>query len=335
MADSTTGFTRTELNPAQLEVVEVLGAPPEAERQQFDAELRHQLRASLESQLADVVTRLPDDETLFLSKHQLTAVHGCEARLLAEDAGVFAWSVPLARGSVVHKAIELSINWRGEATPMGLVDEALASLMNNDGGLADWLRVASEADQAELRSQANDKVTKFLECFPPLKKIWRPVTESRLRVELFEGRITLRGQADLVLGRSEGTTAGKVIIDLKSGGFSPSHLDDLRFYALLETIRLGVPPRLVASYYLDAGRPRPEKVSEGVLDSAVARTVDGAERLVALRHDGHNPVKRTGAACRWCPILADCAEGRSFLDDGDDLESLDGDEDDQENENDL
>ena len=315
MTPSTEGFHRDELNPAQQEVLAVLGASSDADRPQFDAELRHHLRAELESDLAAVADRLPEDETLFLSKHQLTAVHGCEARLLAEVDGAFAWSVPLARGSVTHKAIELSIHWKGDPTPLDLVDEAIASLSHQDSGLADWLRTASEADQAELRSQANDRVAKFLECFPPLSNRWRPVTESRLRVELAGGRIILRGQADLTLGRAEGTTARKVIIDLKSGGFSPSHLDDLRFYALLETIRIGVPPRLVASYYLDSGRPHPETVSESVLEAAVARTVDGADRLVALLHDAKAPVKRTGAACRWCPVLADCPEGRSYLDD--------------------
>jgi hypothetical protein len=319
---STEGPNRDQLNPAQQEVLEVLGATS-GSRPQFDAELRHHLRAELEADLAAVAERLPEGETLFLSKHQLTAVHGCEARLLAEQDGVFAWSVPLARGSITHKAIELSIHWKGDPTPLDLVDEAVASLSHQDSRLADWLRTAREADLAELRSQANDRVAKFLECFPPLSARWRPVTESRLRVDLAGGRIILRGQADLVLGRAEGTTAGKVIIDLKSGGFSPSHLDDLRFYALLETMRIGIPPRLVASYYLDSGRPHPETVSESVLEAAVARTVDGADRLVALQHDAKAPIKRTGAACRWCPVLDDCAEGRTFLD-HDDLDEPEG-----------
>jgi hypothetical protein len=64
-------------------------------------------------------------------------------------------------------------------------------------------------------------------------------------------------------------------------------------------------------------------VSESVLEAAVARTIDGADRLVALLHDDKPPVKRTGAACRWCPVLADCAEGRAFLDD-DDLDEPEG-----------
>ena len=67
-----------------------------------------------------------------------------------------------------------------------------------------------------------------------------------------------------------------MIIDLKSGGASTQHRDDLRFYALLETIRIGVPPRLVASYYLDQGLAHAESVTEGMLDATLARTVDGA-----------------------------------------------------------
>ena len=55
-----------------------------------------------------------------------------------------------------------------------------------------------------------------------------------MRAELCGGRVVLSGKADLTLGQPEGTGAGKVIIDLKTGGFAPVHREDLRFYALLE-----------------------------------------------------------------------------------------------------
>jgi hypothetical protein len=35
--------------------------------------------------------------------------------------------------------------------------------------------------------------------------------------------------------------------------------------------------------------------------------------MVALDNDERPPVKVTGPACRWCPLLADCDEGRSAL----------------------
>ena len=73
--------TANELNPAQQQVLDLLGAVG-AERPQFDAELRDELRAELEHGLEPLVRHLPDGESLFVSKHKLSQVHGCEARLL-------------------------------------------------------------------------------------------------------------------------------------------------------------------------------------------------------------------------------------------------------------
>lgn len=311
-AMATDGLTRPELNPAQQQVLDLLGAPAD-ERPTFDAELRHQLRAELEAAVAHLGPDLDPDDPIFISKHQLGMVHGCEVRLLAEEKAGFAWSVATARGTIAHKAIELSINWKGEPVPAELVDETIARQANAGDSLAEFLQQASEFELTELRAEALDRVTKFAESFPPLSSRWRPVTESRARVELADGRIILSGKVDLSLGQARGTTAGKVLIDLKTGGPAPVHTDDLRFYALLETIRLGVPPRLVATYYLDSGVARTEAVTEGVLHATVARVTDGIERLVGLAHGTVEPVLRPGPACRWCVALADCDAGRTHL----------------------
>lgn len=305
-------FRPAPLNPAQQDVLDLLGAG-QAERPTFDQALRHELREMLVEALDDVPARLPADENVWIAKHDLASVHGCEAKLLAEDDLPFEWTVPIARGTVAHKAIELSVNWQGEVTPLHLVDEAIASLIGSGDKCGRWLATAGDTSRAEVRAEANDRVAKFLECFPPLKKAWRPVTESRCRVELFDGRVVLAGRIDLSLGQPVGATSGKVLIDLKTGGFVPAHLDDLRFYALLETIRIGTPPRLLATYYLDSGQTRVEAVSEAVLEAGAMRTIDGVRRLVQLRHEQAAPVKRPGAACRWCPIVDTCDEGTTFL----------------------
>lgn len=298
------------LNPAQQEVLDLLGAPVES-RPTFDAALRDELRAELDAALAHLAPDLDPDDPVYVSKHKLSSVHGCEVRMIAEEELGFEWSIPAARGTVAHKAVELSVHWRGEPTPTELVDEALARLTNGGDSLAEFLQRSTEADIVELRGEALDRVTKFAESFPPLQARWRPVTESRARVELAGGRIVLAGKVDLSLGQARGTTAGKVLIDLKTGGFAPAHLDDLRYYALLETIRIGVPPRLVASYYLDAGVARPEPVTVPLLRATVARVVDGVERLVGLSHGTVAPALRPGPACRWCPRLPDCEAGQA------------------------
>ena len=299
-----------ELNPAQQEVLDLLGAP-EAERPRFDAGLRYELRAELEHELEPLIRR--DLEPLFVSKHKLSQVHACEARYLAEEDAPFSWSVPVARGSVAHKAIELGVWWKGEPVPAELVDEAMARLTQGSDGIGDFVRTCGEADRAELRGQATERVTTFFDCFPPLKPAWRPTTESKVRVELFDGDLVLSGRTDLSLGKANGTIAGRVVIDLKTGGFSPSHLDDLRFYALLETIKYGVPPRVLASYYLEEGRPRAEAVTEGLLHAALARTVDGVARMMELRTQARPATKRTGPSCRWCLLRDTCAEGTAWL----------------------
>ena len=312
-----TEFVPPPLSPAQQDLVALLGATVE-ERPVFDAELRHELRAELEAGLADVAADVDPSDPLWVSKHTLSSVHGCEGRHLAEKDAPFAWTPPLARGTIVHKAVELSVHWRGELVPLDLVDEAIARLTDDDKPISDWLRTCSESDRAELRSVAGERVTSFLECFPPLPAKWVPVTEGRLRADLLGGRVVLSGRTDLTLGRADGTRAGKVVIDLKTGGFSPSHTDDLRFYALVDTLRLGTPPRMLASYYLDSARAQPEAVTEQVLYAAVARTVDGVRTLQELA-SGRDAVLRPGPPCRWCPALPACPTGRAHLgDDADD-----------------
>ena len=179
------------------------------------------------------------------------------------------------------------------------------------------VREGREDVLAELRAEANDRVVKFLECWPPLPRAWRPVTEAVVRQDLCGERVVLRGKVDLTLGQAQGSQAGKVVIDLKTGSPNPAHREDLRFYALLDAVRIGVPPRLVASFYLDQARAHTEAVTEDVLDAAVARTVDGARRVVALRAGTSAPVHRPGFGCRWCAVLPECPTGRRWLDDED------------------
>lgn len=304
--------TAHRFNPAQQQVLEALGAKP-SERPVFDGDLRRELRGELEAELASVAGRLPAGDTLFVSKHALSSVHGCEAMYVAQEAEDFAWTPATARGTVAHKAIELAVSWRGNPAPGLLVDEAIARLIVAQGSIADYLGALGEGERAELHSEATERVSMFEECFPPLKPHWRPVPESRLRVELCDERIVLSGKVDLTIGQAEGDRAGKVLIDMKTGGFSPVHVEDLRFYALVETLRLGVPPRLLATYYLDGGKLRQETVTVDLLRGAVRRVIDGATSAVALRHEGRDPVLRPGPPCRWCPIQADCQPGRAWL----------------------
>ena len=99
----------------------------------------------------------------------------------------------------------------------------------------------TEGDRADLRNAATDRVVKFTESFPPLQQSFIPVAESSIRWPE-TGPIVLGGKSDLTLGRAEQGESRKVIIDLKTGGAWPNHMDELRFYALLETCELACLP---------------------------------------------------------------------------------------------
>ena len=279
----------------------------------FDPDFVAELRHDAETGLAELATRLaadPDGGDLWVSKHHVAGVLGCEAQHLAPDP--FAWTPARARGQVAHRAIQLSIHWRGDPTPMDLVDDAMARLAESEKGLGEWMAGLAPGEEADLRGQAVERVTKFVECFPPLDRRANPTTEARAQWPV-TGPIQLTGKVDLMIGKPEGRESRKVIIDLKSGRLTHHHREDLRFYALLETLCRDVPPRRLVSFSLDSAIADVEDVTDGLLRSSLRRTLDAVERMIELRVEGRTPRRVAGPACRWCPLADDCEPGQAYL----------------------
>jgi len=297
------------LTPSQQRVVSELMAAGTA-RPHFPDGLARSLKSQLDDALGPIADRLAlVDAELHVNKAVLAHVHQCERFHQAESAGGFpGWSKDRAKGVVAHKAIELGVFMAGDPAPLELVDAAIDRLIEegDDHSPRSWLLEAPATEVAELRAAANDPVCTFQECFPPLKKRWRPRLESSVRVELLGGQIVLRSKVDLALGRAEGTQAGVLVVDFKSGRRYPHHVDDLRYYALLETLRSGVPPFRVASYYLDAGNWHHEDVTEELLGITVRRVVDGVAKLAALRLNERQATFTPGPACTYCSLRNEC-----------------------------
>jgi hypothetical protein len=299
------------LTPAQRRVTEELlglGQP----RPRFDASLADDLRASLEASLESVLDGL-GGETLWISKKALADVHACEAHYLAELAPFGGWTVPTAEGEVTHRAIQLSVALDGPPTPGDLVDHAVAQLAADEAGsLGAFLAALPAPAVAELRACATNGVSTFLECWPALPASWWPRTELRVRAELCDGRVVLQGKIDLVLGRAVGSEARCLFVDLKTGGRYPAHLDDLRFYALVQALRIGVPPFRVASYYLDSANFHAEDVTQETLEIALRRTLDGARKMVEIRAHRRTAVATPCPRCRYCRARATCDGAREW-----------------------
>lgn len=304
------------LTPAQEEVLALLRDGDRA-RPEVDPRLRDDLRRTLEKQLGPVARGLP--APVFLGKATVGRVLACEAHHLSETAVPFEWTLAAARGTVAHKAVQLSVGRADRPAPLRLVDDALDRLADDPTArIADFLLGLSDADRAELRAEVNELVAGFLELWPPLQPGWRPQTESARRAELCGGMVVLSGKVDLTLGAPAGTRAGRLVVDLKTGSRHAGHVEDLRFYALLDTLRVGVPPFRLLSYYLDSGSFVPEEVTEAVLEAAVRRTVDAATKVVELELGLRSPQRTANVACRWCRLAPECDVRAAAQDDNDD-----------------
>jgi hypothetical protein len=147
--------------------------------------------------------------------------------------------------------------------------------------------------------------------FPPLRELRQdlaPIAELSMKAELLGGDLVVSGKVDLVLGRpdrAEPMRATRLLIDLKTGGAYPEHAEDNRFYALIHTLRFGVPPYRVASFFLEGGTWQAEDVTEQLLMHAVDRVI-GAARSASALLAGRRPELTPGRWCSWCPRAHEC-----------------------------
>ncbi len=291
---------RASVTPTQQRALDELRGSAE-DRPSFADNFSQALQVEMESRLEDITT------PVILSKFKLNQVHQCEGRLMASLDEPFAWSVQKARGTLVHKAIELSVGGNTSITPDALVQHATERVLQSSQheSLAEWLCTLDAGESAELRAACTDLVIKFQETMPPLSAAWAPSAEASTAAWLFGGRIRFTGKIDLRLGRATGTTASTLIIDFKTGSPAFSDLEDLRFYALTETLRAGVPPFRWANIYLDAGQWQTESVNEDILWSAARRASDGVRKVAELEN-GRPPTLTPGNACRFCPARDTC-----------------------------
>lgn len=306
------------MTPAQATTLRVLRG--EGARRSFDPELGVELRRELEARLAPSTDLLPDPRVavgakpIFAGKTQLGQVLACEAHHQAESSHPFEWNLASVRGTVAHRAIELLVHRSDRPSPLELVDAAFERLEADAGSAGTYLAELSADERAELRGDVNNLVSDFVDQFPPLqpRRAWRPATELRLAHDICGGRVTLSGRVDLALGSPTGSEAGRTFVELKTGATRSRHVDDLRLYALLETLKLGVPPRRLVVANLDRGQLTAFDVDEDVLRSALMRTVDGVHRLVQLHLGLRSAEVVPNPLCRWCRANQTCPGARAW-----------------------
>jgi hypothetical protein len=195
--------------------------------------------------------------------------------------------------------------------PHEIARVAAGRVLEREERFAEYWRELSDIEQDAALMEVVRRVALFQGSFPPLKPLRRelsPISELRVRSELLGGDLVLSGQIDLVLGvpdRLEPTRATRLVVDLKTGSAFPEFAEDMRFYALVMTLRFGVPPYRAASLFLESGTWQAEDVTEELLHHAADRAIEAARAAAALSN-GREPVLTPGAYCAWCPRAADC-----------------------------
>jgi RecB family exonuclease len=259
-------------------------------------------RARIEAALAE--SGLTGDLTL--SKSKLNTLDHCEGAFAADLAGESEPFVPrpaMMVGNLVHKAVELDVGGRDDVSPHVLAERASVRLGDEAAFGGAW-RAMPPDQQDEVLAEAVRQIELFTATFPPLRPMrdrLRPVSEMSIRTELDGGGLLLAGRVDLALS----PPAGRVLLDLKTQDAWPDHAEDMRFYALLATLRFGVPPVRVATVYLASGSWQPEDVDEACLDRAAERVLAGIAAAARAR-SGAEPELTPGPHCGWCPRRQTC-----------------------------
>lgn len=301
-------------NPAQRRLVEELlgwGQPRPAVDHRWVADLRRRIEDAVADAVADAVDGTTLDSPLYLGKSALDALV-CDGRYLDHIAGRFEWSAAALVGKLAHRAIDL--DWACERTqpPAELVARAWEEFLRDDPGAAAFLAGLDPIEAAELRQQAEQLTLDFRDAWPPLSAAIRglvhPRFERRIEVSLAGGRVRLSGVPDLLLGRADGGRCRMLVVDFKTGlPAEAQQRQELRFYALLVTLRYGVPPFRWAAFYVPEGRWDAEDLDPALLDSAAERVIDGVRRAVALRSGPATELRLVpGAYCRWCGRAPTC-----------------------------
>jgi len=293
-----------EMTDAQRRTLEQLVGT--GERPLFPQDLSRRLRDRIEGALRG----LDLSGQLWLGKSALNDHDRCRGLFHAGvegEAEPFAHSRKTATGRLFHKAIELDVAGREDRDVYELARTSVERL-EDDGSFHDFWSELDVIEQDEIVMEGAKALDLFRATFPPLRALRRqlaPIPELPVRVELLGETLVLSGRVDLALGPLQPPRGTRLLLDMKSQGAWPEYPQDMRFYGLAHTLRFGVPPYRVATFFLESGSWQAEDVTEEIHDKAADRVVAAARSAGALAA-GRTPDLSPGAWCGWCPRRTAC-----------------------------
>jgi hypothetical protein len=296
-----------------VDVLEALRGDP-ATRPVPDPAVVEAARAHLEAAAAAWVESVPDGVVVRITKDAVTGVRRCELRHVGElamraDAATPPPSPALVRGRLLDAVFrQVATTGAVGADPVAAAVAAAAA----EGDAASTTRLGlDELDPDDQRSVCDDVQTaarRLVADWPPLPPGSGLRIQERVLVRLAGGRVELSGRPDVTVGRPTRHRAGVLVVEAKSGGFRPAHLEELRFYVLLEALRWRVAPFRAVLWCLGDGRLEAVEVDADLVWSEALRVADAITRLTRLAA-GEPPRPSANPLCPSCPLLAGCPDG--------------------------
>lgn len=269
-----------------------------------------QLRTRVEEAVAPALGRLPAGVELWLGKSQLDALV-CDGRYLDQVEQPFEPTPRMVAGVLAHRTIEVDHANRREVLPSDVVAHAWEDLATQTRWYAPVMRDTDAITANVMRQQAEQELLEFRDTFPVLPAQVNVRSEPAIRVRLGDGRLTLAGQPDLVIGEVRDELARMLLVDFKTGQRYPAReRQDMRLYALLATLKYRQPPFRWATFYLAEGDWDHEDFDPAALDGVVRRLAAAVDRLVTLtieQPDDADLHLEGGPQCRFCTRRPDCA----------------------------
>ena len=246
------------------------------------------------------------EKSLYFTKNQYMLSVRCEGEMVAVSRQPRTGTSPAAVvGTVAHRGVQLSYTHPNRAVS-SYVNLALAGARAADQTLDAWWAQQSVASQSDMLMQVTSKITNFIDDFPPLDPNWGPRFEEPMSAKI--GKLTIAGRADLIIGRPRGDMRQTMmLVDLKTGALKDEHTNEAYYYALVATMRHGVPPWRSLVYSLASGEYTEPDITETVLLEACASLVHGVNAFVDTMTESRTAKLNPGSHCRWCPSSGVCA----------------------------
>lgn len=299
----------TGVPPTARRVFDGLLTPPVV-RPVAPSGLAEDLRAILAPYAAEVAKLWPEP-SLRIGKSQITSITRCEGTSLASRNAGFPDTIPIpvAVGQVVHKSVQMLWTHPGRTLPEYVRAGISGAAAESDSFAALW-DGADMAVQSDVIARSVSRLASFADTFPPLLDEWAPRFEEPVSARV--GALVLVGRPDFMLGRPRPDGSRTMVVcDIKSGELGEDHRFEALLYALLLTLRHGVPPWRSTVLSLASGDWTDPDFTAEDLHTTAERAGAAAAACAAVWSDARTPTLSPGPWCRWCPARATCPSAQT------------------------